>query len=61
MIGFFDRYPVNPGHLLLVPHRHIESWFDATKEEQTALMNAIYERKNPHKLYRDKKNRMLKL
>ncbi len=41
VIGFFDRYPVNPGHLLLVPRRHIASWFDATKEEQTALMNSI--------------------
>ena len=41
LIGFFDRYPVNPGHLLLVPRRHIASWFDATKEEQSALMNAI--------------------
>lgn len=41
VLGFFDRYPVSPGHLLLVPCRHVETWFDATKEEQTALMNAI--------------------
>ena len=41
LIGFFDRYPVSPGHMLLVPRRHIENWFDATKEEQSALMNAI--------------------
>lgn len=41
LIGFFDRYPVNPGHLLLVPRRHIASWFDATREEQAALMGAI--------------------
>ena len=41
LIGFFDRYPVNPGHLLLVPRRHVESWFDATGEEQSALMAAV--------------------
>ena len=41
VFGFFDHYPVNPGHVLLVPRRHVESWFDATKEEQTALMNSI--------------------
>ena len=37
LIGFFDRFPVNPGHLLLITRRHVETWFDATKEEQAAL------------------------
>ena len=41
LIGFFDHYPVNRGHLLLVPRRHIETWFDATEEEQTALLTAL--------------------
>ena len=41
LIGFFDRFPVNPGHLLLVTRRHVETWFDATKEEQTALVASI--------------------
>ena len=41
LIGFYDRYPVGTGHMLLVPRRHVENWFDATKEEQSALMNAI--------------------
>lgn len=36
-----DGFPVSPGHLLLVPHRHIESWFEATPEEQQALTGAI--------------------
>ena len=30
VIAFFDRFPVSPGHLLLVPRRHVETWFDAT-------------------------------
>ena len=41
LIGFFDRYPVSPGHMLLVTRRHVENWFEATKEEQLALMAAI--------------------
>lgn len=36
-----DGFPVSPGHLLLVPRRHIASWFDATPEEQQALTAAI--------------------
>jgi diadenosine tetraphosphate (Ap4A) HIT family hydrolase len=39
--GVWDTYPVNPGHALLVPHRHIARWFDATAEEQVALTSAI--------------------
>ena len=39
--GVWDTYPLNPGHVLLVPHRHIARWFDATPEEQVALTSAI--------------------
>ena len=41
IFGFFDRYPVSPGHFLLVPRRHVESWFDATPEERAALFGAF--------------------
>jgi hypothetical protein len=41
VVGFWDRYPVSPGHALLVPRRHVASWFDATPEEQHALTDAI--------------------
>lgn len=36
-----DGFPVSPGHLLVVSRRHIESWFEATLEEQHALTAAI--------------------
>jgi len=39
--GIWDDYPLNPGHVLLIPHRHIARWFDATREEQVALTSAI--------------------
>jgi len=37
----FDKYPVNPGHLLLLPRRHVASYFDATAEERAALFGLI--------------------
>lgn len=41
VIGFFDRYPASPGHLLLVPRRHIATWFEADERERLALVRAI--------------------
>lgn len=41
VIGFFDRYPASPGHLLLVPRRHVATWFDADQREKAALVRAI--------------------
>ena len=43
VIGFFDRYPVGPGHLLLIPKRHVATWFEATADERAALMAAVDE------------------
>ena len=41
VLGIWDFYPVSPGHALLVPKRHIASWFEATAEEQRELFGAI--------------------
>lgn len=41
VLGFWDLFPVSPGHALLIPRRHVETWFDASSEEQSALLNAI--------------------
>lgn len=32
-----DKYPVNPGHLLITPLRHVSSLWDLTEEEYTEL------------------------
>jgi diadenosine tetraphosphate (Ap4A) HIT family hydrolase len=37
----FDRHPVNPGHLLVLPRRHVASYFDATAGERVALFDLI--------------------
>jgi diadenosine tetraphosphate (Ap4A) HIT family hydrolase len=34
----FDDFPVNPGHCLIIPFRHVASFFDATPEERAALL-----------------------
>jgi diadenosine tetraphosphate (Ap4A) HIT family hydrolase/HKD family nuclease len=41
VLGLWDAFPVSPGHALLVPKRHVATWFDATKEEQAELVAAI--------------------
>ncbi len=41
VIGFFDRYPVGPGHLLLIPRRHVPTWFEAKEAERSALVAAV--------------------
>lgn len=41
VLGLWDGYPVSPGHALLIPRRHIPTWFDATPEEQQELTAAI--------------------
>ena len=41
VLGLWDGYPVSDGHALLVPRRHVESWFDATDDEQMELLQAI--------------------
>lgn len=39
--GFWDGFPVSPGHALLVPVRHVATWFEATAEEQAELATSI--------------------
>ncbi len=41
VVAFFDGYPVSVGHALIVPRRHVASFFDATPEEQRALIAAV--------------------
>ena len=36
-VAFFDSFPVNQGHTLIIPKRHIASYFDLTIHEQRAL------------------------
>ena len=37
----WDRYPVSPGHMLVIPKRHYASVFEATTEEFMAIWAVI--------------------
>ena len=37
----WDGFPVSPGHALIIPRRHIASWFEATPQEQASLIEGI--------------------
>ena len=41
--AFRDRFPVSPGHTLVVTRRVVPTWFDATLEEQHALLALVDE------------------
>lgn len=38
-----DNFPVSPGHTLVITKREIPTWFDATPEEQLAVMALVDE------------------
>lgn len=40
-----DSYPTSPGHTLVIPRRHVASFFDLTAEEVAACMQLIREEK----------------
>ena len=38
-LAFYDGFPVSPGHALVIPRRHVASFFDLTEEEVTDMMS----------------------
>lgn len=40
-VWIHDAHPVSPGHSLIVPKRHVESFFETTPEERIAMMALI--------------------
>lgn len=37
-MAFLDRYPISPGHCLVVPRRHVASFFALTPAEHASLL-----------------------
>ncbi len=37
----YDNYPVTEGHTLIISKREIPTWFDATEDEQRAIMSLL--------------------
>ena len=40
-IAFRDGFPVAEGHLLVIPKRHIESWFELKSDERESCHELI--------------------
>jgi diadenosine tetraphosphate (Ap4A) HIT family hydrolase len=40
-LGIFDTNPVNPGHALVIPRRHVTSIFDLNEAEQADYFDAL--------------------
>lgn len=41
--AIYDKYPVNLGHVLIMPKRHFKNFFDAREEEIVAIYGLIHE------------------
>jgi diadenosine tetraphosphate (Ap4A) HIT family hydrolase len=39
--AIYDKYPVNPGHLLIIPKRHLASLFEMAPAERAALFELL--------------------
>lgn len=42
-LAFFDAFPVNPGHALIIPKRHVADYFDLTADEVAAMQALLRE------------------
>lgn len=40
-ISILDRYPVSKGHTLVIPKRHVGSYFDLTEDEVTDIWSMV--------------------
>ncbi len=40
-IWFRDAYPVSPGHSLVIPKRHVASFFEISVEERLAMLELL--------------------
>ncbi len=43
--ALWDGFPASPGHMLIVPRRHVATWFDASNDERLALVRTLDEAK----------------
>lgn len=40
--AIYDKYPVNTGHVLVIPKRHYSNFFDSTEDEIIAINELIH-------------------
>jgi diadenosine tetraphosphate (Ap4A) HIT family hydrolase len=40
-LALADAFPVSPGHILIIPRRHVASFFELTGDEVTAIQELL--------------------
>ena len=43
-VAMYDRFSVSKGHVLVIPKRHAETYFDASSTEEAELWRVVGER-----------------
>ncbi len=41
LVAFLDKYPVSPGHTLIIPKRHVASFFELNENEKNEILPLI--------------------
>ena len=44
-LAFYDKFPVSPGHLLIIPKRHVADYFELTDDEIKAMQTMLFDMK----------------
>ena len=44
--SIYDNYPVNKGHVLVIPYRHVPDYFDLSEDEIDSIWKQVNEVKN---------------
>jgi diadenosine tetraphosphate (Ap4A) HIT family hydrolase len=42
VLALRDQFPISPGHTLIIPKRHVSSFFETSELEQMALLRALH-------------------
>jgi len=45
-LAFYDKFPVNEGHTLVIPKRHVSFLFEASEEELVAINELLFKVKD---------------
>ena len=40
-LAIWDGYPISPGHALIIPHRHLSSFFETSAQERQAVLSML--------------------
>lgn len=43
VLAIYDGFPISPGHTLIIPKRHVASFFELTRAEQESILGLLTE------------------